>query len=154
MQMTVIGKVPTFVWICKRRPQMSDVKRDGEHIVVNIPQADLDSMARWIAHNVVNKTDRIKELSNQIVDGELQLQDIYVQSLIETLGIDNWALVYDGAEALKLCDELADVIYDEKPEGFGPVIKIGDKPTLRLVRICVDCQKGYVKGEAHDCLVK
>jgi hypothetical protein len=133
---------------------MSDVKRDGEHIVVNIPQADLDSMARWIAHNVVNKTDRIKELSNQIVDGELQLQDIYVQSLIETLGIDNWALVYDGAEALKLCDELADVIYDEKPEGFGPVIKIGDKPTLRLVRICVDCQKGYVKGETHDCLVK
>jgi hypothetical protein len=133
---------------------MSDVKRDGEHIVVNIPQADLDSMARWIAHNVVNKTDRIKELSNQIVDGELQLQDIYVQSLIETLGIDNWALVYDGVEALKLCDELADVIYDEKPEGFGPVIKIGDKPTLRLVRICVDCQKGYVKGEAHDCLVK
>ena len=33
---------------------MSDVKRDGEHIVVNIPQAELDSMARWIAHNVVN----------------------------------------------------------------------------------------------------
>jgi hypothetical protein len=133
---------------------MSDVKRDGEHIVIKVPQDDLDSMVRWIAHNVVNKTDRVKELAKNIVDGELQLQDIYVQSLIETLGIDNWALVYDGTEALKLCDELADVIYDEKPEGFGPVIKIGDKPTLRLVRICVDCQKGYVKGEAHDCLVK
>jgi hypothetical protein len=133
---------------------MSEVKRDGEHIVIKIPQDDLDSMVRWIAHNVVNKTDRIKELSNKIVDGELQLQDVYVQSLIETLGIDDWALVFDGAEALKLCDELADVIYDEKPEGFGPVIKIGEKPTLRLVTICVECQKGHIKGESHDCLVK
>jgi hypothetical protein len=133
---------------------MRSVKRDGEHIVVNIPQADLDSMARWIAHNVVNKTDRVKDLSTKIVEGDLSLQDLYAQSLLETLGIDNWALVLDGSEALSLCDELADVIYDEKPEGFGPVIKTGDKPTLRLVRICVDCQKGYVKGEAHDCLVK
>jgi hypothetical protein len=133
---------------------MSDVKRDGEHIVIKIPQDDLDSMVRWIAHNVVNKTDRIKELSNKIVDGELQLQDVYVQSLIETLGIDDWALVFDGAEALKLCDELADVIYDEKPEGFGPVIKTAEKPTLRLVTICVECQKGYVKGDSHDCVVR
>ena len=133
---------------------MSDVKRDGEHIVIKIPQDDLDSMVRWIAHNVVNKTDRIKELSNKIVDGELQLQDVYVQSLIETLGIDDWALVFDGAEALKLCDELADVIYDEKPEGFGPVIKTAEKPTLRLVKICVECQKGYVKGDSHDCVVR
>jgi hypothetical protein len=25
---------------------------------------------------------------------------------------------------------------------------------LRLVTICVECQKGHIKGEAHDCLVK
>jgi len=133
---------------------MPNVKRDGEHIVIKVPQDDLDSMVRWIAHNVVNKTDRIKELSNKIVDGELQLQDVYVQSLIETLGIDEWALVYDGAGALALCDELADVIYDEVKESFGPVLKAKNKTTLRLVTICVECQKGHIKGESHDCLVK
>ena len=133
---------------------MSEVKRDGEHIVIKIPQADLDSMVRWIAHNVVNKSERIKDLSNKIVEGDLSLQDLYAQSLIETLGIDDWALVLDGAEALALCDELADVIYDEPKEKFGPVMKANDKPSLRLVTICVDCQKGYIKGEAHDCLVK
>jgi hypothetical protein len=133
---------------------MSEVKRDGEHIVIKIPQADLDSMVRWIAHNVVNKSERIKDLSNKIVQGDLSLQDLYAQSLIETLGIDDWALVLDGGEALSLCDELADVIYDEKPEGFGPVIKANKKPTLRLVKICVECQKGYVKGDSHDCVVK
>ena len=133
---------------------MRSVKRDGDHIIVNIPQADLESMAKWIAHNVVNKTDRIKDLSTKIVEGDLSLQDLYAQSLLETLGIDDWALVLEGPEALSLCDELADVIYDEKPEGFGPVIKIGEKPTLRLVTICVECQKGHIKGESHDCLVK
>ena len=133
---------------------MKQVTRDDQHIIVKIPQADLDSMVRWIAHNVVNKTDRIKDLSNKIVDGDLSLQDLYAQSLIETLGIDDWALVLDGPEALSLCDELADVIYDEKPEGFGPVIKTMEKPTLRLVKICVECQKGYVKGDSHDCVVK
>ncbi len=133
---------------------MSEVKRDGDHIIVNIPQADLESMAKWIAHNVVNKTDRIKDLSTKIVEGDLSLQDLYAQSLLETLGIDDWALVLDGPEALSLCDELADVIYDEKPEGFGPVIKTMEKPTLRLVKICVECQKGYVKGDSHDCVVK
>jgi hypothetical protein len=111
-------------------------------------------MAKWIAHNVVNKTDRIKDLSTKIVEGDLSLQDLYAQSLLETLGIDDWALVLDGPEALSLCDELADVIYDEKPEGFGPVIKTMEKPTLRLVKICVECQKGYVKGDSHDCVVK
>jgi hypothetical protein len=133
---------------------MKQVTRDDQHVIVKIPQADLDSMVRWIAHNVVNKNDRIKDLSNKIVDGDLSLQDLYAQSLIETLGIDDWALVLDGAEALSLCDELADVIYDEKPEGFGPVIKTAEKPTLRLVKICVECQKGYVKGDLHDCVVK
>jgi hypothetical protein len=132
---------------------MRSVKRDGDHIIVNIPQADLESMAKWIAHNVVNKTDRIKDLSLKIVEGDLSLQDLYVQSLIETLGIDEWALVYDGAEALALCDELADVIYDEPKEKFGPVIKASEKPSLRLVTICVECQKAYVKGDAHDCVV-
>lgn len=133
---------------------MKQVTRDDQHIIVKIPQADLDSMARWIAHNVVNKTDRIKDLSTKIVEGDLSLQDLYVQSLIETLGIDDWSLVLDGAEALKLCDELAETIYDDKAEGFGPVIKANEKPSLRLVTICVDCQKAYVKGDAHDCVVK
>jgi hypothetical protein len=133
---------------------MKQVTRDDQHIIVKIPQADLDSMVKWIAHNVVNKSDRIKDLSTKIVEGDLSLQDLYAQSLIETLGIDDWALVLDGPEALSLCDELADVIYDEKPEGFGPVIKTAEKPSLRLVKICVECQKGYVKGDSHDCVVR
>jgi hypothetical protein len=134
--------------------EMKQVTRDDKHIVVKIPQADLDSMVRWIAHNVVSKSDRIKDLANKIVDGDLSLQDLYAQSLIETLGIDDWALVLDGAEALQLCDELADTLYDEQNETFGPLIKTDIKPTLRIVKVCVECQKGFVKGESHDCVVK
>jgi hypothetical protein len=53
-----------------------------------------------------------------------------------------------------LCDELAETIYEEPVKGFGPVLKANNKPTLRLVTICVECQKGHIKGESHDCLVK
>jgi len=133
---------------------MSEIKRDGEHIIIKIPQADLDSMVRWIAHNVVSKSDRVKDLATKIVEGDLSLQDLYAQSLIETLGIDDWALVLDGAEALSLCDELANTIYDEQNETFGPLIKTDIKPTLRIVKVCVECQKGFVKGESHNCVVK
>jgi len=133
---------------------MSKVKRDGEHIIIKIPQADLDSMVRWIAHNAVTKSDRIKDLATKIVEGDLSLQDLYVQSLIETLGIDDWALVLDGVEALSLCDELANTIYDEQNETFGPLIKTDIKPTLRIVKVCVECQKGFIKGESHNCVVK
>lgn len=134
---------------------MKQVTKDDDSIIVKIPQEDLESMVRWIAHNVVNKTDRVKDLSNKIVDGDLSLQDLYVQSLIETLGIDDWSLVLKGPEALSLCDELAEIIYDKEIEqDFGPLIKKNQKPSLRLVTICVECQKGHIKGEAHDCLVK
>ena len=133
---------------------MSEIKRDGEHIIIKIPQADLDSMVRWIAHNAVTKSDRIKDLATKIVEGDLSLQDLYVQSLIETLGIDDWALVLDGVEALSLCDELANTIYDEQNETFGPLIKTDIKPTLRIVKVCVECQKGFIKGESHNCVVK
>jgi len=133
---------------------MSEIKRDGEHIIIKIPQADLDSMVRWIAHNVVSKSDRVKDLATKIVEGDLSLQDLYAQSLIETLGIDDWALVLDGVEALSLCDELANTIYDEQNETFGPLIKTDIKPTLRIVKVCVECQKGFIKGESHNCVVK
>jgi hypothetical protein len=37
---------------------------------------------------------------------------------IQTLGIENWVMVYSGPEALELCDELAEKIYEEKPDRF------------------------------------
>ena len=64
-------------------------------------------------------------------------------------------MVFDAPEALALCDELADVIYEEVGEKFGPVLRQQKQERhLRLVKICVDCHKGFVKGESHDCGTK
>ena len=47
------------------------------------------------------------------------------------------------------------IIYEETGEQFGPILKQQTHERhLRLVKICVDCHKGFVKGESHDCGAK
>lgn len=122
------------------------IVRDGDYIIVPIPQADINSMARFIAHGLFSKKiDEVSKLIQDIVVGDILKQDEYVEEFISTLGIENWVMVFNGPEALKLCDELAEVIYDQKEE-----IK---KPKLRLVTICVHCHKSKIKDEPCDCEV-
>ena len=133
---------------------MSKIIKDGNYRLIPIPKKDLDSAVRFIAHSIEKNPDLVIDLSQQIVRGDLSKQDDFVELLSAALDIVDWSIVLDGPEALRLCDELAESIYDEPLEGFGPVMKKEKERHLRLVKICVECQKGYIKGEAHDCVVK
>jgi len=108
------------------------ITKDGDYIIIPVPKRDLQSMARFIAHSIVNEENPFMKLSNEIVSGDLSKQDEYVEKYIQALGIENWVLVYSGPEALELCDELADKIYEEKPQVPG-----------LLYKICVHCHKSY-----------
>lgn len=132
---------------------MKQVNKDGDVIVIKLPKNDIDSAVRFIAHSIEKNPDMILDLSQQIVRGDLTQQDDFVEQLSAVLDIVDWSIVLTGPEALKLCDELAEAIYDEPAEQFGPVMK-EKKNHLRLVTICVDCHKGYVKGDFHDCEAK
>ena len=130
------------------------ISKDGEFIVVPVPIKDLQSMARFIAHGLVANQNRVVELSHEIVSGDLSKQDKLVDDYIYALGIENWVLIYSGPEALELCDELAERIYEEIP---GPVLKKQqeeNKSHLRLVTICVVCHKAKIKGNnCENCVV-
>jgi hypothetical protein len=130
---------------------MSKVVKDGNFTMIAMPKKDLDSLVRFIAHSVEKNSNRVLELSNEIVRGDLSRQDSVVDELSALLDILDWSIVLEGAEALQLCDELAETIYAETKEQFGPVMKQKQERHLRLVKICVDCHKGFVKGESHDC---
>lgn len=133
---------------------MSKVTKDGNFTLVSIPKKDLDSLVRFVAHSVEQNPDKILKLSEQIVRGDLSQQDGFVDELSAVLDIVGWSIVLDGAESLALCDELAETIYDEPKEQFGPVLKAENKRHLRIVKVCVDCHKGFIKGESHDCEAK
>jgi len=108
------------------------ITKDGDYIIIPVPKRDLQSMARFIAHSIMNEENPFMKLSQEIVSGDLSKQDEYVEKYIQALGIENWVLVYSGPEALELCDELADKIYEEKPQVPG-----------LLYKICVHCHKSY-----------
>jgi hypothetical protein len=133
---------------------MSKVIKDGNFTIVRVPEKDLQSLVRFVAHSIEKNPDKVLELASKIVTGDLMEQDSFVEELSVLLDIVDWSLVLDSAESLELCDELAETIYDEPKEGFGPVMKKEKERHLRLVKICVDCHKAFVKGDSHDCLVK
>jgi hypothetical protein len=96
-----------------------------------------------LAHSIEKNPDKVLELAHTIVHGDLSKQDSVVDELSVLLfDIVDWSIVLDGAEALELCDELAESIYEEPKEQFGPLMKKEKERHLRLVKICVDCHKG------------
>jgi hypothetical protein len=133
---------------------MPKVTKDGDFTLIKVPTKDLSSLVRFVAHAIQKSQDVVNELSEKIVHGDLTKQDDFVKEMAHLLDIEDWWIVLDGAESLQLCDELAETIYDEPKEGFGPLMKKEKERHLRLVKICVDCHKAFVKGDSHDCLVK
>jgi len=131
---------------------MPKLIKDGDVTVIGVPKKDLDSLIRFIAHSIDANPDRVLELAQSIVRGDLSKQDAVVDDLITLFDVNDWSIVLDGAEALELCDDLAESIYEEPKQDFGPVMKNKERH-LRLVKICVNCHKGFVKGESHDCVV-
>jgi hypothetical protein len=131
---------------------MKKVTKDNGYIMIQVPDRDIKSMTRFIAHafvqNQCNDLNKVEDLIHNIVFGDLSKQDEYVNKLARAIDLENWLIVLDGPEALELCDELADTIYDGTE--FGPVIKKeqeAEKPKLRLITICSSCHKSKIKGE-------
>lgn len=131
---------------------MNLVSKDGDFVIIKLPKADVESTVRFLAHSIEQNPDKVLDLSQQIVRGDLTRQDEYVEELLAVFDLDGWAMVLNKKDALNLCDDLADAIYDELP------IHMATEPVkperhLKVVKVCVDCHKGYVKGNAHDCVV-
>ena len=111
---------------------MSKVVKDGNFTIVGVPKKDLDSLIRFVAHSIEKNSDKVLELSYEIVRGDLSKQDSVVDELITLFDVNDWSIILDGPEALELCDELAEKIYEEKPQVPG-----------LLYKICVHCHKSY-----------
>ena len=133
---------------------MPKVTKDGDFTLIKVPAKDLSSLIRFVAHAIENDQEKVLDLSYKIVRDDLTKQDAYVKELASVLDIQDWWIVLDGPESLELCDELAESIYEEPAEGFGPTLKKQKERHLRIVKICVECQKAFVKGESHDCVVE
>jgi hypothetical protein len=133
---------------------MPKVTKDGDFTLIKVPTKDLSSLVRFVAHAIEKDQEKVLDLSYKIVRDDLTKQDHYVEELGAVLDIEDWWIVLDGPESLELCDELAESIYEEPAEGFGPALKKEKERHLRIVKICVECQKAFVKGESHDCVVK
>jgi hypothetical protein len=133
---------------------MPKVTKDGDFTLIKVPKKDLASLIRFVAHAIEKDQEKVLDLSYKIVRDDLTKQDHYVDELGAVLDIEDWWIVLDGPESLELCDELAESIYEEPAEGFGPTLKKEKERHLRIVKICVECQKAFVKGESHDCVVK
>lgn len=110
--------------------------------MIQVPDRDIKSMTRFIAHAFVANQNPITDLMHNIVTGDLSKQDEFVNKLASSLDLEHWVLVYSTPEALELCDELADRVYEELPK---PV----PEKHLRVAKICVECHKGYVG--VHEC---
>jgi len=132
---------------------MPKVTKDGDFTLIKVPTKDLSSLIRFVAHAIEKDQEKVLDLSYKIVRDDLTKQDHYVEELAVVLDIEDWWIVLDGPESLELCDELAESIYEEPAQGFGPTLKQKERH-LRIVKICVECQKAFVKGESHDCVVK
>lgn len=120
------------------------ITKDGEYILLPVPEADLRSMARFAAHGLFTQDKtKLTNLITNIVQGNLSHQEEYVTEFIKMLDIENWWLVLSGPEALKLCDELAEKIYEPVPEKKK-------EQKLRLVTICVGCHRSRFKDETCE----
>jgi hypothetical protein len=124
------------------------VIKDNGYIMISIPDRDIQSISRFIAHAFVQNQNHVTDLMHQIVTGDLSKQDEYVNQLARAIDLENWLIVLNGPEALELCDELADTIYDETLI-HGPLQKKveQEQPKLRLITICTGCHKSKIKGD-------
>ena len=132
----------------------SYISKDGDFVLVKVPKNDMDSLVRFIAHAIEKNPDKVLKLSKDIVLGDLTKQDKYVKELIKLFDVSDWSLVFNKQDSLDLCDDLADAVYENLPIHMGTFFEPKKERHLKVVKVCVDCQKGYIKNEPHRCEVK
>jgi hypothetical protein len=121
---------------------------------VVVMKLDSDDLVPLMAR-VVRKVLTSDTIMKKMLDWETHMEYPYYMEMMKELGLDEIEVLKGFHEASALSDELTTVLFElvqENYENYDLTKPIKKDKHLRLVKICVDCHKGFVKGEAHDCL--
>jgi hypothetical protein len=121
---------------------------------VVVMKLDSDDLVPLMAR-VVRKVLTSDTIMKKMLDWETHMEYPYYVEMMKELGLDEIEVLKGFHEASALSDELTTVLFElvqENYENYDLTKPIKKDKHLRLVKICVDCHKGFVKGEAHDCL--
>jgi hypothetical protein len=121
---------------------------------VVVMKLDSDDLVPLMAR-VVRKVLTSDTIMKKMLDWETHMEYPYYVEMMKELGLDEVEVLKGFHESSALSDELTTVLFElvqENYENYDLTKPIKKDKHLRLVKICVDCHKGFVKGEAHDCL--
>ena len=121
---------------------------------VVVMKLDSDDLVPLMAR-VVRKVLTSDTIMKKMLDWETHMEYPYYVEMMKELGLDEIEVLKGFHESSALSDELTTVLFElvqENYENYDLTKPIKKDKHLRLVKICVDCHKGFVKGEAHDCL--
>jgi hypothetical protein len=121
---------------------------------VVVMKLDSDDLVPLMAR-VVRKVLTSDTIMKKMLDWETHMEYPYYVEMMKELGLDEIEVLKGFHEASALSDELTTVLFElvqENYENYDLTKPIKKDKHLRLVKICVDCHKGFVKGESHDCL--
>ena len=121
---------------------------------VVVMKLDSDDLVPLMAR-VVRKVLTSDTIMKKMLDWETHMEYPYYVEMMKELGLDEIEVLKGFHEASALSDELTTVLFElvqENYENYDLTKPIKKDKHLRLVKICVDCHKGFVKGEQHDCL--
>ena len=121
---------------------------------VVVMKLDSDDLVPLMA-KVVRKVLTSDTIMKKMLDWETHMEYPYYVEMMKELGLDEIEVLKGFHEASALSDELTTVLFDlvqQNYENFDLTKPIKKEKHLKIVKICVDCHKGFVKGEQHDCL--
>jgi hypothetical protein len=121
---------------------------------VVVMKLDSDDLVPLMAR-VVRKVLTSDTIMKKMLDWETHMEYPYYVDMMKELGLDEVEVLKGFHEASALSDELTTVLFDlvqENYENFDLTKPVKKEAHLKLVKICVECHKGFVKGEQHDCL--
>jgi hypothetical protein len=121
---------------------------------VVVMKLDSDDLVPLMAR-VVRKVLTSDTIMKKMLDWETHMEYPYYVEMMKELGLDEIEVLKGFHEASALSDELTTVLFElvqQNYENYDLTKPIKKDKHLRLVKICVDCHKGFVKGEQHDCL--
>jgi hypothetical protein len=121
---------------------------------VVVMKLDSDDLVPLMAR-VVRKVLTSDTIMKKMLDWETHMEYPYYVEMMKELGLDEIEVLKGFHEASALSDELTTVLFDlvqQNYKNFDLTKPIKKEKHLKIVKICVDCHKGFVKGEQHDCL--
>jgi hypothetical protein len=126
-------------------------EKKSDVVVIKLDSDDLVPLMARVVRKVLTSDTIMKKM----LDWETHMEYPYYVEMMKELGLDEIEVLKGFHEASALSDELTTVLFDlvqQNYENFDLTKPIKKEKHLKIVKICVDCHKGFVKGEQHDCL--